>query len=365
VTLAVHPSQPPSQVISDSQEIRTIFWDIGGVLLTNGWDKDQRADVLSSLGVDLEAYGTVHDTHNYFWERGLSSAEDFFRQTVLLPNPQLNLTFAALWSLVCAQTKVLHPESFDILSALHRTGRYRLATLNNESRELNNYRLDAFDLRRYFGYFLCSGYLHEMKPAPGIYRYASRSPASTPRPRSSSTTNPRTALPPAPLACRRSSLSPRLSSHANSANSASKPHRITERKSRTWNSESSVSARWASTWRSGFALPVTRSSASTSTRRPPPGSPGQAHSASTPSRSSWGASRRPEPSGSWSPPALPSTRPSPGWSPSCRKAIPSSTAAIPTTRTRSVATPSRPPKASSSSTAARPAVSGASKRATR
>ncbi len=162
----------PASDAPASQEIRTIFWDLGGVLLTNGWDAHQRARVLSSLGVDLEVYEAVHDSANYFWERGLSSAEDFFRETVLLPNPQLGLTFSELWPLVCAESKVLHPECFGILSALAATGRYRLATLNNESRELNAYRLDAFDLRRYFGYFLCSGYLHEMKPAPGIYRYA-------------------------------------------------------------------------------------------------------------------------------------------------------------------------------------------------
>ena len=153
-------------------EIRTIFWDLGGVLLTNGWDVHQRARVLSSLGVDLQAYEAVHDSANYFWERGLSSAEDFFRETVLLPNPQLGLTFAELWPRVCAESKVLHPGSFDILAALQASGRYRLATLNNESRELNAHRLDAFDLRRFFSYFLCSGYLYEMKPAPGIYRSA-------------------------------------------------------------------------------------------------------------------------------------------------------------------------------------------------
>ena len=163
---------PSTSSATAAQGIRTIFWDLGGVLLTNGWDLHQRGRVLSALGVDLKAYEAVHESANYFWERGLSSAEDFFRETVLLPNPQLGLTFSELWPLVCDESKVLHPECFDVLSALAATGRYRLATLNNESRELNAHRLDAFDLRRYFGYFLCSGYLHEMKPAPGIYRYA-------------------------------------------------------------------------------------------------------------------------------------------------------------------------------------------------
>ncbi len=157
---------------NNSQSIRTIFWDLGGVLLTNGWDPQQRARVLSFLGVDLTAYEAVHDSANYFWERGLASAQDFFQETVLRPNLRLNLSFAELWPLVCAESKILHPECFHILSALQAAGQYRLATLNNESRELNQHRLEVFDLRRYFDYFLCSGYLHEMKPAPGFYRYA-------------------------------------------------------------------------------------------------------------------------------------------------------------------------------------------------
>lgn len=160
--------------MSDSSNgaIKTIFWDIGGVLLTNGWDINQRAGVLTSLGVDLPAYEAMHDGVNYYWERGLISAQDFFEQTVLETNPQLNLTFDHLWQLVCGESKVLHGECFDLLSALKSSGKYRLATLNNESKELNEYRLDTFRLRKYFDYFICSGYVHEMKPLPDIYRAA-------------------------------------------------------------------------------------------------------------------------------------------------------------------------------------------------
>ncbi len=50
--------------------------------------------------------------------------------------------------------------------------RIKLATLNNESRELNDHRLHAFRLRPYFNYFICSGYVHEMKPNSAIYRSA-------------------------------------------------------------------------------------------------------------------------------------------------------------------------------------------------
>ena len=156
--------------MSSSSYIKTIFWDIGGVLLTNGWDKGERTEVLTRLGVDLADYESRHDEANYFWERGLSTAEEFFNVTVLNQNP--NLTFEELWPQVCAESRILHPESVDILGELATSGRYMLATLNNESRELNEHRLNAFRLRPFFDYFICSGYVHEMKPHPGIYRAA-------------------------------------------------------------------------------------------------------------------------------------------------------------------------------------------------
>jgi FMN phosphatase YigB (HAD superfamily) len=151
-------------------KIKTIFWDVGGVLLTNGWDKQERTEVLSRLGVDLDDYESRHEEANSLWERGLSTAEHFFNLTVLNQNPAL--TFAELWPQVCAESRILHPENFDILGKLGTSSRYKLATLNNESRELNEHRLDAFRLRPFFDYFICSGYVHEMKPHPGIYRAA-------------------------------------------------------------------------------------------------------------------------------------------------------------------------------------------------
>lgn len=141
-------------------------------MLTNGWDLQQRTRVLGRLGVDLGAYEEAHERANYYWERGLINAEDFFMQTVLRANPRLGLTFDVLWPQVCAESKVLHPECLDMLAELKESGRWRLATLNNESRELNEYRLDAFKLRTLFDYFVCSAYVHEMKPMAGIFESA-------------------------------------------------------------------------------------------------------------------------------------------------------------------------------------------------
>ncbi len=155
-----------------TSSVRTVFWDLGGVVLTNGWDLDQRTRVLGRLGVDLKVYENLHAEANRYWERGLMTAREFFAETVLRPNPNLDLTFDRLWPQVCAESKVLHPECLDILADLKGAGKLRVATLNNESRELNEHRLDAFKLRSLFDYFICSGYVHEMKPKLGIYETA-------------------------------------------------------------------------------------------------------------------------------------------------------------------------------------------------
>jgi HAD superfamily hydrolase (TIGR01509 family) len=157
---------------TSSTTIRTLFWDIGGVLLTNGWDSGQRTRVLSRVGVDLDKYESLHSEANYTWERGLTTAKTFFNTTVFEQNPELELSFDVLWPQVCAESKVLNPECLDMLSELQQAGRLSIATLNNESRELNDYRLDAFHLRPLFDYFICSGYVGEMKPLPGIYNSA-------------------------------------------------------------------------------------------------------------------------------------------------------------------------------------------------
>jgi putative hydrolase of the HAD superfamily len=153
--------------------IRTVFWDIGGVLLTNGFGRTQRAGFYAALHLDEEDRAEFEKRRvdaNWYWERGLIDDSAFFKRT-LFYKPRA-FTEADAVAALQAQQSMLHPGSFDILAALHAGGRVRQATLNNESRDLNQFRLRRFDLGQYFQFFICSGYVREMKPAPGIYRAA-------------------------------------------------------------------------------------------------------------------------------------------------------------------------------------------------
>ncbi|AFL87317.1 haloacid dehalogenase superfamily protein, subfamily IA, variant 3 with third motif having DD or ED [Terriglobus roseus DSM 18391] len=154
-------------------KIRTVFWDIGGVLLTNGFGRTQRAGFYEALGFsedDKADFERLRVDANWHWERGLIDADEFFRRTVFF-KPRA-FSQADVWGAVEQQQRLLEAGALGILQALHARGNVRQAALNNESRELNEYRLNRFSLRKYFQFCICSGYVHEMKPAPGIYRSA-------------------------------------------------------------------------------------------------------------------------------------------------------------------------------------------------
>jgi putative hydrolase of the HAD superfamily len=151
-------------------EITTIFWDIGGVLLTNGWDEYQRADVLPYFGVDMAEYEPLHHKANELWERGRMTLDAYLDET-LFYRPQ-KFTREEIWKAIQNESRMLTPKAFEIIAQLRTTGRYKIATLNNESRELNDVRIEKFNLRESFDFFICSGYVGMMKPEPGIYRMA-------------------------------------------------------------------------------------------------------------------------------------------------------------------------------------------------
>jgi putative hydrolase of the HAD superfamily len=153
--------------------IRTVFWDIGGVLLSNGFGRRQRAGFYEALALgeeDRAEFEARREDANWFWERGLIDDAEFFQRTLLWKPRTFSLR--DVQEALYAQQVVAHPGSFEILHALHAKGQVRLATLNNESRLLNEFRLNRFRLRRYFEFCICSAYVGEMKPAAGIYRAA-------------------------------------------------------------------------------------------------------------------------------------------------------------------------------------------------
>jgi putative hydrolase of the HAD superfamily len=153
---------------SANPEIRAIYWDIGGVLLTNGWDHEERARVLEQFAIPRDEYESRHDEANDRWERGELSDEEFLKQTVFFK--ERSFTAEQFMQAVREQSKWLPGGAKNVIAALRKNNGLKMAMLNNESGPLNDYRIATFGLTEFFDGFFCSAYLGMRKPEPRMFR---------------------------------------------------------------------------------------------------------------------------------------------------------------------------------------------------
>jgi putative hydrolase of the HAD superfamily len=150
-------------------ETTSLFWDIGGVILTNGWDHNSRMVATQTFGLDWEEFRERHDLSFPAFDAGLIALNQYLDRTLFYrPRSFSREEFTAF---MFAQSKE-YPETRAVLTDVARTGKYYVASINNEPRELNDYRIEAFGLRREFQAFFSSCYLNHRKPEEAIYKIA-------------------------------------------------------------------------------------------------------------------------------------------------------------------------------------------------
>lgn len=150
-------------------EITTLFFDVGGVLATNGWDRHARRNCVESFGLDWDEYRDRHEFVADAFETGVMTIDGYLDRTVFYR--ERDFTRSSFIEAMKGESQP-DPDALELVARLAKTGDYLLATLNNESRELNAHRVKAFGLGRYFSVFLTSGYLGVKKPDERIYRLA-------------------------------------------------------------------------------------------------------------------------------------------------------------------------------------------------
>jgi len=150
-------------------DVTALFWDVGGVILSNGWDRAARLAAAQKFGLDWEELQDRHDLASPAFETGKITLDTYLNRIVFYrKRPFTKEEFATF---MFAQSEEF-PESRSVLSSVAATGKYLLATVNNEGLELNEHRIRQFQLRREFKAFFSSCYLGIRKPDEGIYRLA-------------------------------------------------------------------------------------------------------------------------------------------------------------------------------------------------
>jgi putative hydrolase of the HAD superfamily len=150
-------------------KIHAIFWDVGGVLLTNAWDHTQRMAALEHFRLDEEEFHSRHDMVVSSFERGKISLDEYLDRTIFYRNRPFSRDEFRDYMFSLSQAM---PEVLAFARALALSGRYFMATINNESRELNLHRIEKFGLREIFRLFVSSCFVGLRKPESGIYRLA-------------------------------------------------------------------------------------------------------------------------------------------------------------------------------------------------
>ena len=149
--------------------ITTVFWDIGGVVLTNGWDHNSRMEAVKTFQLDGEEFRERHDLSFPAFDAGQITLDQYLDRT-LFYRPRA-FTREEFTGFMFAQSKE-YPETRQLLREVARIGKYFVASINNEPLELNDYRIEAFRLREDFQVFFSSCYLHARKPEEQIFRIA-------------------------------------------------------------------------------------------------------------------------------------------------------------------------------------------------
>jgi putative hydrolase of the HAD superfamily len=149
--------------------ITTLFLDIGGVLLTNGWDRAARKLAIQTFGLDaLETEERHHLTFDTY-EEGKLTLDEYLGRVVFYE--ERSFTRKQFREFMFKQSSP-YPEMLELVSRLKAKYQLKIAIVNNEGRELNEHRIHHFNISRFVDFYISSCFVHFRKPDADIYRIA-------------------------------------------------------------------------------------------------------------------------------------------------------------------------------------------------
>jgi putative hydrolase of the HAD superfamily len=153
----------------ETSQIKVVFIDIGGVLLSNGWGHKSRQKAAKIFGLNYDELDVLHNFIYNVYEIGRISLDDYL-DTVVYSHPR-DFTKNEFKNFMFAQSKEL-PDMLQWLIKWKQDCGFRIISINNEAKELNDYRIEKFGLHQCFDAFISSCEVGMRKPDPGIYRLA-------------------------------------------------------------------------------------------------------------------------------------------------------------------------------------------------
>ena len=151
------------------KKITTLFLDIGGVLLTNGWGRASRKSATEKFKLDFAELDERHHLTFDTYESGKLGLEEYLDRVVF--HEARPFSREDFKTFMYDQSRP-YPEMIELIKKLKARYGVKIVAVNNEGRELSQYRVQKYFLNTIFDFFVTSCYVHLRKPDADIYRMA-------------------------------------------------------------------------------------------------------------------------------------------------------------------------------------------------
>ncbi|MBA3723005.1 MAG: HAD family phosphatase [Parachlamydiaceae bacterium] len=152
-----------------AQTITTIFLDVGGVILTNGWDHLMRKQAAEKFHFNLDEFNERHGLAFVAFEEGKITLDEYLNLSIFYKKRDFSID--QFKEFMYAQSKPF-PEMIALIKSIKKQYGLKVFAVSNEGKELMLHRINSFKLREFVDAFVCSCFINMRKPDPDFYRLA-------------------------------------------------------------------------------------------------------------------------------------------------------------------------------------------------
>jgi putative hydrolase of the HAD superfamily len=158
-----------AEIMNLNSKITTLFLDIGGVLLTNGWDRGIRTRAAEKFGLNYEDMNERHHLTFDTYEEGKLTLDQYLNRVVFYQDRSFSREDFKKFMYDQSQP---FPDMIELMRGLKAQYNLQIVAVSNEGRELTVYRVQQFQLRSFVDFFVSSCFVHYRKPDEDIHRIA-------------------------------------------------------------------------------------------------------------------------------------------------------------------------------------------------
>ena len=149
--------------------IKGMLVDVGGVMMSNGWDRKLRQKVAAHFSLDYADFNERHALFNEILELGKISFPEYLSQVIFTKKREFTIDDVITYIKDALQP---FPDMLELFRHLKREYGIKIGILSNESREFAIDRFKKIPVQDFVDYFLVSSFVGMRKPNPEIYELA-------------------------------------------------------------------------------------------------------------------------------------------------------------------------------------------------